>query len=215
MSMRRRLEVRGVYEGEGVVRLLEPVDLPPGLRLKLVIEPDVEAEAVEASVGVEGRLRELGLDLGGLLEALGAPEGLREALGELVAHMASSMAEMVKRDARLLELYRAAETLEPGRAAERIGPPPLDNDTWMLMLSDILTIMEKAGLFSLTQPVRAVANVRKVNPYDWAMAALRGDRGFLDHEAERIGADKRVVYFAAAALAEAVRRAVRQALGQP
>ncbi len=207
----KRLTAEAIYEGDGILRLVEPVELPVGAKLRVTIEP-AGAEPMEKPKGLAVAAERLGLDFDSILEAIEAPEGLREALEELVEHMARSMEEAVARDGRLRELYRAAERLEPGHAAERIGPPPLDNDTWMLMLSDVLTVVEKAGLLQLTQPLRVAANNRLVNPYDLALAALRGDRGFLDHEAERLHASRELVYLAAAALAEATRRAVARLL---
>jgi predicted DNA-binding antitoxin AbrB/MazE fold protein len=209
MSEKQRFIVEAVYE-DGVLRLLEPVNLPFGIKVRVVIEPVTGGE--EEGKGVEETLKRLGLSLDEALDAIEAPEGLREAIEELVGHMASSIAKSVAGDERLKSLYEAVERLEPGKAAERIGPPPLDNDTWLLMLSDVLTVLEKAGLFQLTQPLRLAANNRLVNPYDLAHAALRGDKEFLEHEAERLRADPRLVYLAAAVLAEATRRGVERVL---
>ncbi len=206
----RRLVAEAVYE-DGVLRLLEPLPLPTGVRVRVVVE-EVTGEAGAVGGVAAGFELPGGLGVEEALEALGAPGELREALEELIRHMSRQLAERIAGDERLLELYRAADRLEPGRAAERIGPPPLDLDTWFLLVVDVLTVMEKAGLFDATRGLRAATNSRLLRPYDLALAALRGDTGYLDRVAERFSAPRAAVYLVAAVLAEAVRRAVEKAL---
>jgi len=209
----RRYVAEAVYE-DGVLRLLEPLPLPTGVRVRVVVE-EVRGEEGSGGAGAAGAGLGLpgSLSLGEALEALGAPPELGEALEELIVHMERQLAERILRDERLLDLYRAAERLEPGRAAERIGPPPLDTDTWFLLVVDVLTVLEKAGLFDATRQLRIATNARLLRPYDLALAALRGDTGYLDSVAERFNAPRPAVYLVAAVLAEAVRRAVKRALG--
>ena len=207
----RRLVAEAVYE-DGVLRLLEPLPLPTGVRVRVVVEEVIGEAGGGAGGAAAGFELPGGLGVEEALRALGAPGELREALEELIGHMSRQLAERIAGDARLLELYRAADRLEPGRAAERIGPPPLDLDTWFLLVVDVLTVMEKAGLFDATRGLRAATNARLLRPYDLALAALRGDTGYLDRVAERFNAPRAAVYLVAAALAEAVRRAVSEAL---
>ncbi len=201
--------IRAVYE-RGVIRPLEPLDLPEGILLEITVEP-IRGE--EQSLRGGGELLPPGsMRLGEVLEAAGVSEEVRESIEELIEHMASSLLASV--DEKLLGLYRAVERLEPGAAAARIGPPPLDRDTWLLMLSDVLTVLEKAGMFEETRPLRAAANQRRLSPYDMALAWLRGDRGYLDRVAEETSAGRSIVYLVAAVLGDASRRAVSRALGR-
>ncbi len=202
--------VRAVYTG-GVLKPLEPLDLPEGVEVLVTVEP---ARGGGGGVeGVEGPAAAEALEASGLQElAESYGEELVRALDEIIGHAAAQLSERIKEDDRLLDLYRAAERLEPGRAAERIGPPPLDSDTWLLILSDFLTVVEKAGFFDETRPLRVAANQRMLNPYDYVLLALRGRLEELDRLAERLDADPRMVRLVFLAMAEAVRRAVAQAV---
>ena len=209
MKNEGKMRVRAVYE-DGVLRLLEPLDLPEGVEVIVTVEEAREeggekrAALDAAAAAVEGAgLRELAESYG---------EDLVRALGEIVEHAAGQLAERIKSDERLLDLYRSVEALEPGRAAERIGPPPLDSDTWLLIMSDFLTVLEKAGLFEETRPLREAANRRMLNPYDYTLLALRGRLEEVDRLASRLGADERLTRLLFLAMAEAVRRAIEKAL---
>ena len=208
-----RIRVAGVYEGDRIIRLdEEPEGLEPGERVVVELEPERAGAAAAAPGEAAAPLPRGRVGLAQLLED--APEELRRGIWDIVDHAARQLAERIARDERLLGLYEAVERLEPGMAAARIGPPPLDNDTWLLILSDFLTVLEKAGMFEETRPLREVANARQLFPYDYVLAALRGDTGALEELAERTGAPRETVLLVFTAMAEAVERAVRLALSR-
>ena len=207
-----RIRVTGVYEGDRIIRLdAEPEGLEPGERVVVELEPErVPVEPRGGGGAAPGSLPRGRVRLGDLLRD--APEELRRSIWDIVDHAARQLAERIAGDERLLGLYEAAERLEPGMAAVRIGPPPLDNDTWLLILSDFLTVLEKAGMFDETRPLREVANARQLFPYDYVLAALRGETRALEELSERTGAPRETVLLVFTAMAEAVERAVKIAL---
>ena len=193
-----RRRIRAIYR-DGVLHPLEDPGLPEGSIATIEILGYQQPAQKEEAAGAR------------LLEEAGLPRELAENLEELIDHMARQLAQRIRGDQRLLELYAAVEALEPGAAPARIGPPPLDNDTWLLLLSDVLTVLEKAGYFDETRPIRMAANTRMLQPYTYVHDTLRG-RPAYQQLAKATGADEQITKLVLETLAEAVRRAVQLSL---
>ena len=195
-----RRRIRAVYR-DGVLHPLEDPGLPEGS----IATIEILGYQQPASTGEEKSAGSR------LVEEAGLPGELAESLEELIEHMAKQLAQRITGDQRLHELYAAVEALEPGAAPARIGPPPLDNDTWLLLLSDVLTVLEKAGYFDETRPIRMAANTRTLQPYTYVHDTLRGKPAYQDL-ARATGADEQVAKLVLETLAEAVKRAVKYSL---